>query len=69
MRIMPHCATPRKRQKQEYRNQPISDTIDTRHEDEALLPFWAPGELPNCQIVRMERMDRGAATKERRSQT
>ena len=69
MRIMPHCATSRKRQKQEYRNQPIFDTIDTRNEGETLLPFWAPVELPNCQIVRMEGMGRGVATKERRSQT
>ena len=49
MRIMPHCATRRKRQKREYRNQPICDTIETRREVEALLPFWAPVELSNCQ--------------------
>ena len=49
MRIMPHCATRRKRQKGEYRNQPMCDTIDTRREVRALVPFWAPAELSNCQ--------------------
>ena len=49
MRIMAHCATPRKRQKREYHNQPIGDTTDTRSEVEALSPFWTPVELSNYQ--------------------